>query len=152
MFPWNMLFPNLKNGQKNGFPSFKADDIEQYVQNIIDSALHAQNHGQSNTTSDTNSDDTQANEGVPLNIYETFDFIFLRLEIDEEEVKNTKISHTSHSISISTGFSDERHTIPLPSPVRKKGTYAQYKEGMLEIRLLKLKEIEYTEIDIIRRK
>ena len=43
---------------------------------------------------------------------------------------------------------DDQHVIPLPALVRKKGTTVQYKDNVLEIRLLKQIEIPYSEIDI----
>ena len=43
---------------------------------------------------------------------------------------------------------DDTHKIPLPSLVKKKGTTAHYKEGMLEIKIPKNMDLQFSEVDI----
>ncbi|AEH53333.1 HSP20-like chaperone [Heyndrickxia coagulans 2-6] len=60
-----------------------------------------------------------------------------------------KIFHTSLQVMLkSFPKPDAEQVIRLPSPVRRKGTTAKYRDGILEIRLLKKSEHEMTEVGI----
>lgn len=78
--------------------------------------------------------------GAPsIKIFETLDFIFIRVPVQEESMlTGLKIFHTSLQVMLkSFPKPDAEQVIRLPSPVRRKGTTAKYRDGILEIRLLK---------------
>ncbi|MBF8418198.1 HSP20-like chaperone [Weizmannia sp. FSL W8-0676] len=89
--------------------------------------------------------------GAPsIKIFETLDFIFIRVPVQEESMlTGLKIFHTSLQVMLkSFPKPDAEQVIRLPSPVRRKGTTAKYRDGILEIRLLKKSEHEMTEVGI----
>jgi HSP20 family molecular chaperone IbpA len=94
------------------------------------------------------------NEKIPVHIFEALECIYIQLKIpDEELVKNMKVFHTSNqAILENVPTTGERQVITLPALVKKKGSSAQYKEGILEIRIPKSIDLQFTEIDVSERK
>ena len=87
---------------------------------------------------------------LKYSIFETHEDIFVRIQIDSEEwLKELKVYHTSNLLIIEhiPAYPD-KHSIPLPSLVKKKGSTAHYKDGILEIRIVKNIDMQYSEIDI----
>jgi HSP20 family molecular chaperone IbpA len=162
MFPWN-LFPFNKDIQ-NKVRQMKPDEINQYVQNIMEQmgsmfhpsathymnpqdfmkSFHASEHDQ---TAFSNSENKPA---LKYSVYETHDFIFVRIDIEQEEwLQQLKLYHTSHLLIIENiPETGAKHSIPLPALVKRKGTSAQYKEQTLEVKILKNIDMQFSEIDI----
>jgi len=106
------------------------------------SSLFPQNNQQSNNPSPTN---------LQANVFETFDDVYVRIPINEEMIQNTKIYHTSNQLIIENSSDGNRETITLPALVKKKGTTAQYKDGILEVKMPKSVDMQYTEVDVSER-
>jgi HSP20 family molecular chaperone IbpA len=43
---------------------------------------------------------------------------------------------------------DDKHSITLPAMVKKKGSSAKFRDGILEIKLIKSHDIQYSQIDV----
>lgn len=168
MFPWdNQQFPfnqNLKDiFNQNGFPK----GIDSYIQNVIEKSMQqfapnlpfndeqfnkAFNLFQNQNQNEKRSQETPEEKKEPLNyhVFETHDDVFLQIPIsNKEQLKNLKIYHTSNK-SIIEGIPtrDDKHEIILPAIVKKKGAKATYRDGMLEIKIPKNIDIQFTEIDV----
>ncbi|QQZ11148.1 Hsp20/alpha crystallin family protein [Heyndrickxia vini] len=171
MFPWNM-FPFNKN---NIMKQINPQDIEKQVQNMLSqfmpgkwegmfnhedmlkraTSMFQQNTDQNTTNSETNTaTQDQQPQSTPtefdVSVFETFDDIYVRTPIkDEEWLKRVKIYHTSNQVIIENiPEVGQRHVITLPSLIKKKGTVAQYKDEMLEIKMTKNADMQFTEVDV----
>nr|WP_295975523.1 Hsp20/alpha crystallin family protein [uncultured Bacillus sp.] len=160
MFPWNS-FPFDKDMQSK-ISQMKPEEINQYVQDIMEKMgkmFHpaAQrymdpkhfhfDHGEPLFPT------TAKSSALQYAVFETHDFVFVRIYIEQEEwLKQLKLYHTSHLLILehipATG---EKLSIPLPALVKRKGTTAQYKEQTLEVKIPKNIDMQFSEIDIIER-
>ncbi|MBB2481919.1 hypothetical protein H5P36_17230 [Bacillus sp. APMAM] len=66
-------------------------------------------------------------------------------------IHNIKIYHTSNQLIIENSSDGNRDTITLPALVKKKGTTAQYKDEILEVKMPKSVDMQYTEVDVSER-
>ncbi|PLT34991.1 Hsp20/alpha crystallin family protein [Bacillus sp. V5-8f] len=157
MFPWNFLFPFLKNNRDNLPKSFPFDIqslINQVVSQVIPDNLQQmmdQHTNQGVQNSKQNVQNSKRNNH-PLNadVFETHSEVYVRVPIkDPEWVKQVKIFHTTNQ-SIIEGIPDQedKHVITLPAIVKKKGSTAKYKDDTLEIRLVKNTDFQYSQIDV----
>jgi HSP20 family molecular chaperone IbpA len=150
MFPWNTLFSSHKN-QNSFLKNLQQNDVQSFIEKVFEEAMPKNIQETMNQTAPVQGQFQQA-QAHPLNaaVLETHSFIYIRIPIEDENwLKKMKILHTSNQ-SIIRGIpnEDDKHVIPLPALVRKKGTTVQYKDDVLEIRLLKQSEMHYSEIDI----
>lgn len=142
----------------NVLQNLKPDEIEQYVKEIMDKMMPSNMRGMmnpqdllSNFQTPFGTQQTTANP-LPLNstTFETHDFVFVRIPIKNDNwVKKIRIYHTSNQL-IAEGIpeSEDAHTITLPAIVKKKGAVATYKEGILEIRIPKNIDMQYSQVDV----
>ncbi|MFS0781555.1 Hsp20/alpha crystallin family protein [Bacillus sp. 1P06AnD] len=162
MNPWNVLFP-FQHFMKNvsGMPQSK--DMESFLKNMFTEWQKQQHSAQS--TSEEPSPSTFSNpffeafnlnkhtsvsEKMDVQIFETHNDVFIRMPIKEKgSLKNIKIFHTSNT-SIIEGYPSEEdhHVFTLPAIVKKKGATAQYRDHILEIRLAKANDLQYSEINV----
>ncbi|WP_064093217.1 Hsp20/alpha crystallin family protein [Rossellomorea aquimaris] len=163
MFPWN-LFPFNKD-MKDKMNSMNPKEIDSYIQSMMknmfpngwegmmnpnDTMKGAQSFTHSNNQQSAK--DTPSHK-IPTNIFETFEDVFLRLQITNEEwMKQLRIFHTSNQAIIENiPEVGDRQVITLPALVKKKGAVAQYKDGILELKIPKSIDMQYTEIDVSER-
>jgi len=155
MNPWNILFPFQKH-MKNFTGSHSPKDMEEYMSKMLQN-LQNGDFGQmmnaaataNSTSNQNNTADTQQGK-LPATIFETHSDIFVRLSIENSDLlKNIRIVHTSN-ILIVEGIPEQtdRNTYTLPAIVKKKGSTALYKDGALEIKLPKINDLQYSEINI----
>ncbi|RFU65415.1 Hsp20/alpha crystallin family protein [Peribacillus glennii] len=157
MFPWNFLFPFLKNNRDNLPKSFPFDVqslINQVVSQVIPDNLQQmmdQNTNQGVQNSKQNvKNSKRSNHPLNADVFETHSEVYVRVPIkDPEWVKQVKIFHTTNQ-SIIEGIPDQedKHVITLPAIVKKKGSSAKYKDDTLEIRLVKNTDFQYSQIDV----
>lgn len=149
MFPWNTLFSSDKN-QNNFLKNFQNNDVQSFIDKVFSEVMP--DKVQETMNQGTEDKRFQQPGQHPLNakVFETHSCIYIRIPIDEEIwLKKMKIFHTSNQSMIhGVPNDDDKHVISLPALVRKKGTTAQYKDDVLEIRLQKQADIPYSEIDI----
>ncbi|MFO1444766.1 Hsp20/alpha crystallin family protein [Bacillus sp. Bva_UNVM-123] len=150
MFPWSR-FPFNKD-MKKMMEQIKPEEINHYIQNMMGQMLPEQmqkimNNQNFNGKAEQFSPPPSA---FPASVFETHENVYVRLEIkDEEWLKNMRLFHTSNQMIIEhiPKFED-KHTITLPALVKRKGTTAHVKDGILEIRIPKNIDMQYSEIDI----
>lgn len=152
MFPWN-LFP-LNKDMQNMLQRVKPDEISNYVQGIMENVLPGNLKGMTNSKNPLNSFPfgEQQQTAVPLNsaVFETHDFVFVRIPINNEDwIKKIRICHTSNQLIVERiPENDDRHIITLPAVVKKKGSSATFRDGMLEIKIPKTVDMQFSEIDV----
>lgn len=153
MFPWS-LFPFSKD-MKNMMKQMKPDEIEKYVQSFMNQMMPQNMQGMMNPQSfmpGFNNETKQNQTSSPLSttVFETHDYVFVRIPIKSEQwLKDMRIYHTSNQMIIEhIPEQADKHTIVLPAIVKKKGASALYKDGMLEIKIPKNVDMQYSEIDV----
>lgn len=154
MFPWN-LFP-FNEETKKMLRNFHSGEIEKYVHDIFNKFFQQQMKTFSGSGDFLKknprfpeSTDGTSQSSLNITVFETHDFIFVRIPVQEEWISRIRLFHTSTRLMIEhIPDINNKHTVNLPSAVKKKGTTAQVKEGILEIKLLKLTNNQYAEIRI----
>ncbi|HZG59101.1 MAG TPA: Hsp20/alpha crystallin family protein [Anoxybacillus sp.] len=162
MFPFQSFFP-FKEGIQKWLQQSHATEIEKYVQDSIAKSItnSLQMYGHqgeilkklfrnSEHTESHTSDNSTVAPKLDVNIFESLDHIYLKMPIkDSSQLSQLKIFHTSNQAIIEGIPSPEdRHVIPLPSIVKKKGASTNYKDGILQIKIPKRIDFQYTEIDV----
>ncbi|WML44984.1 Hsp20/alpha crystallin family protein [Neobacillus sp. PS3-40] len=155
MFPWSM-FPFNKES-KSMLQNMKPDDIDKYVQDIMGKMMPGSMRGMMNPQEIMNNfqsplgqQQTPSTDILNSTAYETHDFVFVRIPIKKEDwLKQLQIYHTSNQLIIEhIPDHDDKHTITLPAIVKKKGSVANYKDGMLEVRIPKNVDMQFSQIDV----
>jgi hypothetical protein len=155
LFPWNML-PFDKNSQRK-FLEMKPEEIENYVQQMMGKMLQPDMKGmfkpeewlKGMQQQDTSPSDKPTNK-LNAEIFETHDFVYVRVPLKNDAWLNQmKMFYTSNQVIIEhiPDFSD-KHTIVLPATVKRKGASATHRDGVLELRLPKIVDLQFSEIDI----
>ena len=158
MFPWN-FFPFSKDMQAK-LQQMKPEEINKFVQNTMNKMFqstspHSMNMNPNEFTNgfhpfQTTQEPASSNSKLHYSIFETHEDIFVRVVIESEEwLQSMKLTHTSNLLILEhIPKMGDTHKIPLPSLVKKKGTTAHYKEGMLEIKIPKNMDLQFSEVDI----
>ncbi|WNS73867.1 Hsp20/alpha crystallin family protein [Bacillus sp. DTU_2020_1000418_1_SI_GHA_SEK_038] len=153
MFPWSS-FPFNKD-MKNMMKQMKPDEVNKYVQSIMDQMMPQQMQGMMNPQNimpgfNNGNGQSQKLNSLPSSVFETHDDVFVRIPIKNEQwLKDMRIYHTSNQIIIEhIPEHEDKHTIILPALVRKKGATALYKDGTLELKIPKNIDMQYSEIDV----
>ncbi|MFD2445687.1 Hsp20/alpha crystallin family protein [Bacillus sp. CGMCC 1.16607] len=157
MFPWNFSPFNKKMNNQMG--QIDQNEIEKFVQNMMGQMMpnNLQNMMKSQDWMKTMN--PQQNEGevrktsdqiLPYSVFETHNHVYIRIPIKQESwLKQMKLYHTSNQLIVEhVPDENEKINITLPTLVRKKGTTASYKDGILEIKIPKAIDMQYTEIEI----
>ncbi|WP_335868892.1 Hsp20/alpha crystallin family protein [Bacillus sp. 2205SS5-2] len=90
-------------------------------------------------------------EAKPYNVFETHDDVYIRIPINADEInpKSIKVFYTSNKATIKNyPEENEQEIITLPCTVKRTGGKAAYRDGILEVRMVKDWDHHYTEIDI----
>ncbi|MCM3568838.1 Hsp20/alpha crystallin family protein [Neobacillus mesonae] len=154
MFPWN-IFPFNKD-MKESMQKMKPGEIDKYVQDIIGKAMPDNMRGMMNPTDFFNGFQSSAPShpsstgSLNSSAFETHDYVFVRIPIkDEEWLKKLRLYHTSNQLILEhIPEQDDKHTITLPAIVKKKGAAANYKDGVLEVKIPKNIDMQYSQIDV----
>ena len=155
MNPWNILFPFQKY-MKNFTGSHQSKEMEEYMSKMFKSLQNGDlgqmmnNSNEAATTATTTAQNDTQQVKLPATIFETHDDVFVRLSIkDSTQLKRMKIFHTSNILIVEDiPERTDRSTYTLPALVKKKGSTALYKDGTLEIKLPKINDLQYSEINI----
>lgn len=149
MFPWNKS-SNMPFHMNDMLKNMNPKDVEKYVNDVMtqvfgESLPTSFPHHVSNSNDEKRKEKQQPN----MDVFETNDFVYVRIPIDRKNVKRLTVRHTHHTLEIVYDSEKvETKKIMLPSPVRRKGTKTFIRENELEIQLVKMNEIDYTEIEI----
>lgn len=154
MFPFN-LFPFNQN-MKQMMNGMKPEQFEKFTQEMMGKMMSNQMEGMTNPQEifnnlfpETNFQ-SQATPTLQYSIFDTHEHVYVRIKILNEDWLNTmKIYHTANLIIIEhIPNQSDKHSLTLPAIVKKKGATANYKEGILEIKIPKSVEMQYSEIDV----
>lgn len=151
MFPWN-FFPFNKQ-MKDNLQNMKPEEIEQFIQGIMGKVVPSHLDGMMNTRDFSHNSQTpppQQSNTIDAAAFETHDCIFVRIPIKREEWLNQlRVYHTANQLMIEhIPKEEDKHTITLPAIVKKKGASAKCKDGVLEVRLIKSFDTQFSQIDI----
>ena len=154
MFPWN-IFPFNKD-MKDSMKNMKPEEIENFVQDLMRKIMPQNMMGMMNPQDLMNgfqssvSQQPQMTGVLNSSAFETHDFVFVRIPLKSDEwLKQIRIYHTSNKLIVEhIPEQEDKHTITLPAIVRKKGAAANYKDGVLEIKIPKNIDMQYSQIDV----
>ncbi|WML60090.1 Hsp20/alpha crystallin family protein [Neobacillus sp. PS2-9] len=154
MFPWN-IFPFNKD-MKDKMQKMKPEEIDNYVQDLLGKIMPSNMRGGMNPQDFFSgfqspvSHQQSATGGLNSTAFETHDFVFVRIPIKHDEwIKNLRIYHTTNQLIVEhIPQHDDKHVITLPAIVRKKGATANYKDNMLEVKIPKNIDMQYSQIDV----
>lgn len=140
MFPWNnnSSFDPFSNINENDFQKM----LDQWMKHTFPDYL--------NTTKQQKNTDEKPPQMDQAAVFETHDFIYIRLPIQKEEnLDHLKIYYSINKCMIS-GLSEDAdpYTIILPAIVKKKGATAIYRDQILEIKIPKSIDWQLSEIDV----
>jgi len=158
MFPWS-FFPfdkELQSKVKNMNP----EEVNEFVQNMLGkvfqspfpNSINPQDMMKYFHTSPHTQDEssTSSNSAIKYSVFDTHDYIFVRIKIHSEDwLTKLKLSHTSHLLLLENiPEPGNKHSIPLPSLVKKKGTTAHFKDETLEVKIPKDIDTHFSEINV----
>ncbi|ALC81315.1 MULTISPECIES: Hsp20/alpha crystallin family protein [Bacillus] len=145
MFDWNRFFPFQNQFTKDQFKQMNPNEVESYVNQVMSSVFGKGYPSQFPFRDPLHNEDNNH----AAHTFETNDHVFVKLQINEKQLEEIKIKHTSHTLIIENFPKDgDDHKIILPSLVKRKGTKASYNDGNLEIRFMKLEDYQLSEIEI----
>lgn len=154
MFPWN-IFPFNKD-MKDTMKNMKPEEIDNFVQDLMGKIMPTNMRGMLNPQDmfsgfgSSVSQQQQPADILNSTAFETHDFVFVRIPIKNEEwIKELRIYHTTNQLIVEhIPQREDKHTITLPAIVRKKGAAATYKDGMLEVKIPKNVDMQFSQIDV----
>jgi HSP20 family molecular chaperone IbpA len=160
MFPWNFSPFNKKmNSQPN---PLNPNEIERFVKEMMGQMMSGQMQGMMNTsewmsssTSPTQTNPETKTNGAALSysVCDTHNDIFVRIGIKEESwLSSLKLFLTTNQLIIEhIPNQNDKTTVTLPSIVRKKGTTTSYKDEILEVKIPKNIDMQYSEIEVMEK-
>lgn len=156
MFPWN-LFTKSNSQIPDWMKYLDKTGMDKQLENFISHLSSEQLGGAmksdffSNLLNKGDSRSSPDDEPYPIHIFETNDYVFVRIPIKQEEDLNSlKIFHTSNKIMIE-GLSpnpEQKQSFVLPASVKKKGAKTSIRDHILEITLLRNSDTQFTEISV----
>ncbi|MEH7376691.1 Hsp20/alpha crystallin family protein [Neobacillus drentensis] len=154
LFPWDK-FP-FDNDLKDKITKMKPEEINNYVQDIMGKIMPSNMKGVMNPQEMFKGFQSSVSPQEPtrsiLNstAFETHDFVYVRIPIKKEEwVKQLRIFHTANQLIVEhIPQHEDKHTIILPAIVKKKGATATFKDHMLEVKIPKNVDMQFSQIDV----
>lgn len=139
---WQMPFQS--GGSGGGFP-FNSDQLQKQISDTIANSMPDFMRG---PQSDGESKAKKENPTTKVDVFETHDFVVARIPVTEGQSK-PKLSLDTYKLYVRGIQGAENDvTVPLPSPIKPKYTKAEYKSGVLEVRMLKKGPEPMTDITI----
>jgi HSP20 family molecular chaperone IbpA len=159
MLPWNFFPFNKKMNNQMG--QFDQNEIDKFVKQMMGQMMPAQMQEMMNNQDWMKSSQKQSSEqassttgeSLSYSVFDTHNHVFVRISIKEESwLKQLKLYHTSNQLMVEQiPTATDKLTITLPSIVRKKGTTTTYKDNILEVKIPKNIDMQYSEIEISER-
>ncbi|MFN2745729.1 MULTISPECIES: hypothetical protein [Bacillus] len=154
MFDWQRFFP-FQQFSKDGVQGADPKDVEQYIHQIMKNVFGPGYTGQFpfrdplSQESPAAKEHGPSDEHDPIDVFETTSHVFVKIPLTKEQLNPLKIKHTSQTL-IMENYPEpgQQKKVILPSLVRRKGTKALYKDGILEVMFFKNEDFNLSEIDI----
>ncbi|MDR9794188.1 Hsp20/alpha crystallin family protein [Aeribacillus pallidus] len=132
----------------NLWKNMNARHVEQYIQEVMKQAFGSHYTEQFPFTSPFPIMNHKEAPPSP-EFYETDEFIYIKLPMNDDLKKMIKIQHNQHHLHLMNyPEKNQQKKFVFPAPVKRKGTKAVFSDGILEIKFVKLKDHHYTEIDL----
>ncbi len=170
MFPWNLFpfnkqtreqFDQMKHMDPNSINEYIQDMMKNMFPNGVEGMMNPNDvvKGSQGLMNGFNMNQKQAdkkestqhhNNSVQVQVFETHEDVYIRLPINGEDwIQSLKIYHTSNKAIIENiPEHGERHEITLPSLVKKKGAQAHVKDGILEVKIPRSTDLQFSEVDV----
>jgi hypothetical protein len=154
VLPWN-IFPFDKD-MKDKMTKMKPEEINNYVQELMGKFMPANMKGMMNPQDlfqnlQPSGPSLDSTKGI-LNstVFETHDFVYARIPLKQDEwVKQLRLYYTSNQLIVEhIPLPEDKHTITLPAIVKKKGATATLKDSMLEVKIPKNVDLQFSQIDV----
>lgn len=157
MFPWNML--PFNQDTKKLMQQMKPEEIENHVQDMLkkmfppqlQSMINPTNFSQQeNRAPQQDASQVQPSTSIEATVFETHHFVYVRIPIkDESWIRKMRVYHSSNQMFIEQIPNDgDKTVITFPAIVRKKGSTSTFQDDILEIKLLKNTDFQFSEIEI----
>jgi HSP20 family molecular chaperone IbpA len=156
MFPWN--FSPFNKKLNNQMDQFNPNEMEKLIKQMMEQMMPKDIQGMINNTNWLNPNGNQQNtqsknhssESLSYSVFDTHHHVFVRISIkDDSWLSQLKLFHTANQLIIEhIPNENDKHTITLPSIVRRKGTITSYKDQILEVRIPKNIDMQFSEIEI----
>ncbi|MBW8350940.1 Hsp20/alpha crystallin family protein [Bacillus sp. IITD106] len=149
MFPWGM-FP-FNEDIKKLTEQLNPSDVHSYVNDMMKKLMNNTPMDNMLSPQMNNTKDTQkSNNEVSAQVFETFDDVYVRLHLPPNiSLSQLKIFHTSNQVIIENLSGEgSKQIFTLPSLVKKKGATAQVKNQILELKIPRHDDLQYTEITV----
>ena len=148
VFDWQRFFP-FQQFSKDRLKNADPKDVEQYIHHMMKSVFGPGYAVQFPFRDPLSKETSAADESDPIDIFETTSHVFVKIPLTKEQLNLLKIKHTSQTLIIENYPEKGRQEkVVLPSLVRRKGTKAIFKDGILEVMFLKNEDFNLSEIDI----
>lgn len=144
---------------KDTLQKLKPEEIDKYVQDIISKVMPNNMRDMMNPMEMFNGFGSsqaapQAASSAGMlssSAFETHDYVYVRIPIkDEEWIKKLRLYHTTNQLIVEhIPQQEDKHTITLPAIVKKKGASANYKDGILEVKIPKNIDMQFSQIDVM---
>lgn len=146
---------------RNQMKQMKPEEMQDYVKNIMEQTLpkYMQEmmkpegfmkgfQPESGTWTEASNDHEQTK--FQTSVFETHDYVYVMITVhDQNQLQNLKLFHTSNQLIIEDiPQLADKQTITLPAIVKRKGAKALYKDGILEIKIPKNIDMQFSEIDV----
>jgi|GEM_PF-1708042 len=130
--------------------TFNTERIQQKVMESLNQFLpNFFKQGRSPSTPEANSPSSVSRTAEQSQIFETHDFVIARIPIEPNNDYPPKIMMDTYHLYISGLPNQEAELkLPLPAPIRSKNAKAEYKDNVLEVRMLKRRPESFTEINV----
>ncbi|KAF1679948.1 spore gernimation protein GerT [Bacillus sp. SKDU12] len=155
MFEWNKYFPFQNQFSKDALKKADPKEVETYVNRVMESVFGSDYAAQfpfRDPLPKKEQHDKPEPEPKPdIDIFETADHVFIKVPINEDQLEQMRIKHTSHELWLDDfPHTGQQKKIPLPCLVKRKGTKAVYKDDLLEVMFQKQQDYNMSEVEIIR--
>lgn len=131
--------------------TMKPEEMEKYMYEMMEKMMTKENFSMPNKKKDDHA--RKHEKKIKWDVFETLDYIYVMIPIKEHWLKHIKLYITSNQLIIKNiPQMGDKHKIILPAIVKKKGATAQVKDEMLEIKIQKDIDMQFSEIGIIERK
>lgn len=157
MFEWNKYFPFHNQFSKEALKKADPKEVETYVNRVMESVFGSDYAAQFPfrdplpQKEHPAKPDAKPDVKPDIDIFETADHVFVKVPISEEWLEQVRIKHTSHELWLENlPRADHPKKVNLPCLVKRKGTKAIYKDGLLEVMFQKQQDYNMSEVEIIR--
>lgn len=162
MFPWN-LNGNLEDYIKQ-FMNVKPNEVDEFIKKILSNHVPSQPFPQMdmkareqktstlmNKEPAFNPDNTKnKNALLEIKVFESHEDVFVQFPVQSQnDIKAGKIFYNSNQLILKDIPNiGDKHKVLLPAIVQQRGAKIHYKNGILQIKIPKADDLQFTEIDL----